>query len=146
MNHFRLFCKMVILFTFTHQTLGSMVTQKIDIDAKTSIEVELALNDEERAHGLMERSELKQNTGMLFVFPIASNWSFWMKNTLISLDIIWLDQKKTIVYFLDNVQPCYTPNCPMFTPPKRIEAQYVLEIGAGERRRLNLTLGQRLHF
>src|SRR5688500_18848453 len=55
-----------------------------------SVHVELAIDDETRAQGLMYRDQLRPATGMLFLFPQDGHYPFWMKNTLIPLDIIWI--------------------------------------------------------
>lgn len=61
-------------------------------------EVELAITTEEITKGLMFRKELPQNKGMLFIFAKEGIRSFWMKNTLIPLDIIWLNKNKEVVF------------------------------------------------
>jgi hypothetical protein len=60
-----------------------------------TIEAEIADTPIKRATGLMYRERLDKDHGMLFVFGQPSPWTFWMKNTKISLDLIWLDEKKT---------------------------------------------------
>ena len=77
----------------------------VSLNEKT-FEVEIADTSLERAQGLMFRAELKEYQGMLFIFPISEKHSFWMKNTLIPLDIIWIDENKKIVYIYENAQPC----------------------------------------
>lgn len=65
---------------------------------------------------------------MLFVYDEEKKYSFWMKNTLIPLDIIWIDKDHRVVD-VQTVQPCKTEHCPSFTPKE--QAQYILEINAG---------------
>src|SRR3989344_2335385 len=77
----------------------------VSLNEKT-FEVEIADTSLERAQGLMFRAELKEYQGMLFIFPISEKHSFWMKNTFIPLDIIWIDENFEIVYIYENAQPC----------------------------------------
>lgn len=102
------------------------------------ITAELAVTDEERARGLMFREQLGSDQGMLFVFKEEGFHSFWMKNTLIPLDILWLDKDKRIVHIEKDVPPCPDEPCPSYSP--RVPALYVLEMKAGsvEERGLNL--------
>jgi uncharacterized membrane protein (UPF0127 family) len=71
---------------------------------------------------------LKENSGLIFVFGDQGNYSFWMKNMLIPLDIIWINENQELVYVSKNNAPC-NDGCISITPPK--EAKYVLEINAG---------------
>ncbi|MBI4043345.1 MAG: DUF192 domain-containing protein [Candidatus Diapherotrites archaeon] len=90
-----------------------------------SINVELAQTPKEQEQGLMERASLEKNQGMLFLFALPGTYSFWMKNTLIPLDIVFLDSGKRIVYIVSAL-PCKEALCPSFTPPKPV--QFVLEV------------------
>jgi len=119
----------------------------IRVDSFHSIQVEIADTPSKFSKGLMFRKDLPKDHGMLFKFPYAKEWSFWMKNTLIPLDIIWLNDRKQVIYFLDKVQPCLeTSECPLYTPNHDEKAKYVLELGGGERERLHIQLKQKLHF
>lgn len=68
--------------------------------------LEIAKTVIERAKGLMFREKLDENKGMLFIFPTVEKHGFWMKNTLIPLDIIWIDESNKVVYIKKNVLPC----------------------------------------
>jgi len=104
--------------------------------------VELAGTDEERKYGLMWRERLDVDHGMLFVYPADGVYSFWMKNTLIPLDIIWLAADGTVVYISENAEPCTSDYCPSINPNKK--ARYVLEINGGEAERIGLSEGDRM--
>ncbi|WP_395374071.1 DUF192 domain-containing protein [Marinicella sp. W31] len=93
--------------------------------------VELAQTDSQRAQGLMYRESMPQNTGMLFIFDDQQPRSFWMKNTLIPLDIIYFDRNKKLVSIQHNVPPCKNTisRCPGY--PSTGPAAYVLEINGG---------------
>ena len=95
----------------------------------TCFEIEIRDTKEERAKGLMNIEELDEKKGMLFVFDDSSIYSFWMKNTLIELDIIWINENLEIVWIAKNVNPCEEDPCPSYNPQEN--AKYVLEINAG---------------
>jgi hypothetical protein len=91
--------------------------------------IELAKTDTEKERGLMFKSQLDKDRGMLFIFNKEGVYPFWMKNTLIPLDIIWINKEKSIVFINKNSQPCNNIDCPLINP--QVEASYVLEINAG---------------
>lgn len=91
--------------------------------------VELAITPKERSDGLMFREELESDKGMLFIFEEEGNYPFWMENTLIPLDIIWISKNKEVVFISKNTQPCKISPCPVINPKKF--AKYVLEINGG---------------
>ncbi|MEM4152818.1 MAG: DUF192 domain-containing protein [Candidatus Pacearchaeota archaeon] len=101
--------------------------------------VELATTPETRARGLMFRESLKDNEGMLFIFPEEKTHIFWMKNTFLSLDIIWIDSNGKVVFISPNAQPCKEEPCPIIIPES--PAKYVLEIKAGRAEQIGLNLG-----
>lgn len=124
--------------------LGAACETKKVCFSKYCFLVELAKTDEERASGLMFRNYLAPKSGMLFIFPKEGLYSFWMKNTRIPLDIIWLDNNKQIVFINKNTKPCEDSNCPAVEP--EIKASYVLEINAGICDEIGLKIGDRLNF
>jgi uncharacterized membrane protein (UPF0127 family) len=81
---------------------------------------------------------------MIFLFPRNGDYPFWMKNTLIPLDIIWIDDQKRIVHVDHRVPPCKADPCPSY-PPGAI-ARYVLEVAGGVAVRHGLANGQTLRF
>jgi uncharacterized protein len=97
-----------------------------------------------RASGLMFRDRLASDRGMLFIFEEAGQWSFWMKNTRIALDILWLGRDKQIVYIEENVPGCRQDPCPEYKSTK--EALYALELPAGTVKREKLAQGMKLQF
>ncbi|MCH7568166.1 MAG: DUF192 domain-containing protein [Nanoarchaeota archaeon] len=106
--------------------------------------VEIADDDEERQQGLMFRESLEQDKGMFFVFPKNDIYPFWMKNTLIPLDIIWIDENRIVVFISKNVQPCVADPCQIIEPEK--EALYVLELNAGTSDEIGLEVGDEVEF
>ena len=104
--------------------------------------VELALTPEQQEKGLMGRESLPPGSGMLFVFPEEGVYPFWMKNTLIPLDMIWMDSNGTVVFIGKDEQPCGLVECPIINPGVR--ARYVLEVDAGTAERIGLEEGNGL--
>ncbi|MCX6791385.1 MAG: DUF192 domain-containing protein [Candidatus Gribaldobacteria bacterium] len=105
--------------------------------------VEVAQTEAKRERGLMLRKSLAGDAGMFFIFDQASVCPFWMKNTLIPLDMIWLNQNKEIVFLAQNVPPCTQgDSCSSITPDQ--PAKYVLELNAGQVAKLNLKIGDKL--
>ncbi len=109
-----------------------------------TIYCEIADTPATRSMGLMYRTTMAPDRGMLFVFPEAGYWTFWMKNTKMPLDILWLDKNGKIVHRADRVPICTrTDNlCPRYRP--NTAATQVLELGAGQAAALNLTTGAHL--
>lgn len=93
------------------------------------LEVEIADENEERQHGLMGRSNLDEGTGMLFIFDQTQPLYFWMKNTLIPLDILFFDGEGSFVSRA-TMLPCTTNDCPSYGSGGG--AKYALEVNAGE--------------
>ncbi len=106
--------------------------------------IEVAQTLEERQRGLMFREELDRDKGMLFIFPVEQEASFWMKNTLIPLDIIWLNANKEVLFISENTQPCSTEKCPSINPG--VKAKYVLELNAGMTQEIGLVKGDKMQL
>ena len=108
------------------------------------VRVEVAANAELRAQGLMYRDRLPAGAGMLFFFPAEGEHSFWMKNTRIPLDMIWLDAGRRVVHIEPNVPPCVADPCASYGPDT--SSSYVLEIAGGEAAKHGLKAGDQLRF
>jgi uncharacterized membrane protein (UPF0127 family) len=117
---------------------------KVFFPGGQSVTAELAVTDEERARGLMFRDKVPPEQGMLFVFEEESLHSFWMKNTLIFLDMLWLGRDRRIIHIARNVPPCAAEPCPTYGPTT--PALFVLELKAGQVDVLGLKLHDRLEF
>jgi uncharacterized membrane protein (UPF0127 family) len=91
------------------------------------VQAEVAKTDEERQRGLMFRRELPKDTGMLFLFSESDKHSFWMRNTYLSLDMIFIGEDRTVVGVVSAAQP-------RTDTPRGVDApsRYVLEVLAGE--------------
>jgi uncharacterized protein len=97
-----------------------------------TIQAEIADTPIKRATGLMYRERLDKDHGMLFIFGQPLPWTFWMKNTKIALDLIWMDEKKRVVHIERQVPICTKSDdsCPQYRP-NSADAIYVLEIAGG---------------
>ena len=105
------------------------------------VRVEIADSANKRETGLMRRSHLDEDAGMIFVFPAPDRLQFWMKNTEIPLDMIFADSSGWIVGIVVNAAP-YT------LTPRGVDADasYVLEVNGGFAARHHVTVGDRLDF
>jgi uncharacterized membrane protein (UPF0127 family) len=107
--------------------------------------VEIADTPATWARGLMERPSLAPDAGMLFIFPDVTPRAFWMMNTLIALDMLFIDAGRRIINIQDNALPCQPPrHCPTYH--SRAPAKYVLEIAGGRARALGIQEGDQVHF
>ena len=107
---------------------------------KPSVVVELAATDEERARGLMYRTHLPKNSGMLFLPDGPPRvQTFWMKNTCIALDMLFISESGVIVGILENVPPMNTAHRSVARP-----SSYVLEVNAGWTDAAGVKTGQRV--
>ena len=118
----------------------------ITLPGGTIIQAELADTPLKRAEGLMYREHLADDGGMLFTFSQAEAWVFWMKNTKIPLDLIWINEKKQIIHMEQRVPICTRTDdsCPQYRPNEG--ALYVLELAAGRAEKLKLQRGSKLQF
>jgi uncharacterized membrane protein (UPF0127 family) len=91
------------------------------------VKVEIAADDASRARGLMFRRALERDHGMLFVFPSSEEHPFWMHNTPLALDMIFLDETRTVIGVVANASP-QTDTPRTVGKPSR----YVVEVAAGE--------------
>ncbi len=112
-------------------------------DQKMTFTVELADTIPKQAKGLMFKKELEQEKGMLFVFNIASRKSFWMMNTSIPLDIIFIDQEKKIIN-IEEAEPCGLIPCQNYY--SKDNALYVLEINQGLSQEYGFKKGTQIEF
>jgi len=106
--------------------------------------VEIADSDEERRIGLMFRESLGLDNGMLFIFEEERNYLFWMKDTFIPLDIIWINKEREVI-FVANAVPCLTDGeCNLINPIRK--ALYVLEVNSGIVNEIGLKVGDKVDF
>jgi uncharacterized membrane protein (UPF0127 family) len=106
--------------------------------------IELARTPEEQAQGLMFRESLAEKTGMLFLFSNRDVHHFWMKNTMIPLDMIWLDDAGKVIFVSADTPPCKADPCPSYGPDA--PATSVLEIAGGKAAGEKIVVGSVLRF
>ena len=111
---------LLIVFSFSGDSYVEVNSERI--------EVEIADSPEERGKGLMFREELCDDCGMLFVFDEPRKQSFWMKDTLIELDIIFINSDLEVIH-VAHAFPCKGEVCTTYSPNE--EALYVLEVNHG---------------
>lgn len=144
----RLFPLRLPAFTFTALSLVALASYAWllpksvdDLQITTSseshfFEVEIATTPEEQAKGLMHRTSLGADEGMLFVYPSPVETAFWMKNTLIPLDMIFIDDQRKIVRITANTRPMSLTPRPAPSP-----VIGVLEINGGRAAELGIQVG-----
>lgn len=116
---------------------GTVATIAItSANGPANFSVEIAESDQERLAGLMNRESLGENAGMWFIFPLTGNEKFWMKNTKISLDLIYVDENMKVVHVIENAVPESTE--PMVSP---VSFRYVLEVNAGSAAKRGIKVG-----
>jgi len=134
--------KKVIATEVTFKKEGELSLFKTDNDSLIAkFDIEIADNEYETQTGLMNRKSMKDTNAMLFIFPDMQMRAFYMKNTLISLDIIYLDNNNTIVSIQENAKPLNETSLPSGSP-----AQYVLEVNGGLSQQLNIEIGDKMAF
>ena len=104
-------------------------------------DIELADTPYERQTGLMYRTEMNSNNGMLFIFEDIAIRSFYMKNTLISLDLIFLNESLEIISIYKNTTPYDESSIPSLAP-----AKYVLELRSGQSELHQFTEGMKIKY
>jgi len=130
--------KVVVSF----QKEGTLTLKKANSDSiiKT-IDIEIADDEYTTQTGLMYRTKLETNHGMLFIFPNVQMRSFYMKNTKIPLDIIYIDENLSIVSLQKNAKPMDETSLPSEAP-----AKYVLEINGGLSDVWHIEIGDKISF
>ncbi len=132
---------LTVAFLFGCRPATSLPTVTVTLASPQGVEsvpfvMEVASTQESRTKGLMFRDSLGANEGMLFLYPQQQRLSFWMKNTLIPLDMVFVANDWTVVGVLENVPP-------LNETPRFIDAnsQYVLEFKAGTAQRVGIVKG-----
>ena len=138
------FCLAIVKFLFiacffvSCSKIDTIDVSFSNIDGSKSpvIKVEKALTKTDRSFGLMYRKKMPENQGMLFVFPKEDIKSFWMKNTYLPLDIIYISSSKKVVSIIKNAIPLTAVSRPSLAP-----AKYVVEVNAGLSNNWNVVPG-----
>ncbi|MEP3211224.1 MAG: DUF192 domain-containing protein [Maribacter sp.] len=125
---------------FTKEGELTITKQKVDT-LLTTLDIEFAESEYETQTGLMYRKSMEDHQGMLFIFPDERMHSFYMKNTEIPLDIIFLKADLTIASFQENAQPMNETGL-----SSRVPIQYVLEVNAGLAEKWLLEVGDKIAY
>ncbi len=118
---------------------GELTFQSADGKYISKIDIEIADSDYKRAKGLMDRLNMEEDQGMLFLFPFDTMQSFWMKNTVIPLDIIFVNREKVIVTIHKDAVPFDTGQYPSTKP-----ASQVVEVTAGYTDLYGINVGDKI--
>ena len=145
-----LFLSICVFFIINKVKRNNMNITNITTDKKhvvlkineTEIVAEIVDTIESRTLGLSGRTSMVEKEGMLFVFDEAGNYPFWMKDMLFSIDIIWLDANKKIVFIKENATPESFPE----TWGGEVKAKYVLEVISGFVKKHKLKIGDKVEF
>ena len=134
---------LAVLLAFVPPAMAQEATlEPLEIVTSTgphSFSVEVMRTDEQRARGLMHRRFMAQDRGMLFDFKREEPVAMWMKNTYLSLDMVFIDKSGKVVNIAENTEPLSERIIPSAGP-----VLAVLELNAGTARRIGLKPGDRL--
>ena len=106
--------------------------------------IEIADNDATREHGLMDRESMPQDHGMLFVFQDDQPRAFWMKNCKFPQDMLFFDADRRLISVQHDVPACTADPCPPYS--SGAPARYVLELNAGQARKLGVAPGDEMQI
>ncbi len=120
---------------------GDLSFLKKDGKELKKIDIEVADDNAQRAQGLMWRKSMPENEGMLFIFPEDADQAFWMKNTIMPLDILFINSNKEIVKIYKNTIP-YSEK----SMPSEKKAMYVVETVAGFCDKYGITEGDKISY
>ena len=127
-------------------TYSDLHTQDVTLPGGQVIHVETMITREDQMRGMMFRTSLPPDRGMLYLHKDPGLYSYWTYQYEIPLDMIWMDTGHHIIEMLENVPPCHTraSQCPHYGGTKI--ARYHLQLAGGMARKYGLQLGQRLDF
>jgi uncharacterized membrane protein (UPF0127 family) len=108
---------------------------------EVQVRVEVAATSRERQQGLMHRKHLDPDAGMLFIYSFEDNHGFWMKETYVPLDIIFIGNNRRIVGIAENTKPLSLESIKVDSP-----SRFILEVNAGFTRKHGVREGSRVHF
>jgi len=140
-------CSLALIFATLVAVSPPTITSSLGIPfiivhaPKATLHLEIANTEQEREQGLMNRVHLEPHSGMIFVFPVDQQVDFWMKNTLISLDMVFVDSDGRVRQVTAHV-PTVSPSLPdAEIPLEPGNARYVIELAAGEAERDGIVPG-----
>jgi uncharacterized protein len=128
------------------ETVDDFPTRPITLPGGQVIRVETVISRFDLLRGMMFRTSLAPDRGMLFVHPQPGNYTYFMYQTLIPLDMIWLDPNRIIVEMVENAQPCKTQASKCEQYGGKYFSAYVLEIAGGMAKKYGLKVGQTIQW
>lgn len=134
----------ILLFLLTGCTGEEFTAVFSTPDGPVEVALELAKTPEERRRGLMFRERIGERHGMLFLFEESGKHAFWMKNTYVSLDIIFLSSDGVVVDILERLPPCPMIPCPTYA--SGVASRYALEVKAGFAKENRVRKGDRVRL
>jgi uncharacterized protein len=135
---------LAIIFVLVQSKTGMINSERAKVEVSgNTVKVEIADSPEEWSKGLMFRDSLEENQGMLFIFPDEKYRNFWMKNTFIPLDIIFISSDFEIID-VTTMQPCKQDICLSYKSQK--PARYVLELNAGYAGEKQISIGDKINL
>ena len=120
---------------------GTLIFKNTEKDTIKQVEIEIADNDQRRTQGMMYRTSMSYDKAMLFIMEYERNQSFWMRNTKMSLDIIYVNANMEIVTVYKHTQPYSVSPIPSFE-----KAKYVVETSAGFCDKFGIKEGNSIEF
>lgn len=135
----------IVVMMYSLLITGSAISDEVSFETKQLIlggekySIEIARSAEQRNRGLMFRDQMEQRDGMLFIYPRSGYHRIWMKNTLITLTVIWIDENSQIID-IKILPPCVQSPCPSYGVSK--PSKYVLELSDGNH---HLESGQKIN-
>lgn len=138
-RYFPLFFMCVFLYSLP-PAIAEPLRFETQIRQTIPFEVEIARTEEDQNRGLMNRDSLPPGTGMLFIFDPPSKPIFWMKDTKIKLDMIYINEDGIVIHIHENAVPF---DKTLIYPPK-IKSKAVLEIGGGLSKKLGISKGDKV--
>jgi uncharacterized membrane protein (UPF0127 family) len=142
-----LFCLVLLLAGCGSRTpIEELLTRDVTLPGGHVIKAEPVVDTRDMMRGLMFRATLAPDHGMLFVHPVSGRYSYWMYQTYIPLDMIWMDENHRIVELVDSAPPCKTAasKCAHFGGHET--ARFVLELNGGAVRKYGLKLREMIQW
>jgi uncharacterized membrane protein (UPF0127 family) len=127
-------------------TVEDFYTSDITLPGGQVIKTEFVYDTAGALRGMQFRNSIAPDRGMLYAHRIPGKYGYWMYQTLIPLDMIWMDPKNKVVEIVENAPPCKTPasQCPHYGGNE--VAQYVLELGAGMVKKYGVKVGDTINW
>ena len=142
LTHLRLFAALALLACI-QACAKQPATPYVELKGQR-YSIEIVEDEASRERGLMNRTQMDADHGMLFIFDDDAPRAFWMKNTKISLDMLFFNAERKLVSVQHRVPPCQADPCPAYS--SGAPARYVLELNGGQADKLGLTPGDEMQI